>query len=303
MSRRAALIGAGAILIGVVATACGVRDGTNGEPPPPTGPTPVITAAAQISLPLDGHRLTLEEDLLLQRAEGHLVVVCMARFGVTYEPPEPRPGLSSAGHERLYGLLDPEIAANWGYTGENSAGLGTAQARPPAPERHEELLTGSPERGTGPDGGCVGEARRDLAAGSQQADENLIIDLAYVAGVRAEADGRVRAAFARWSACMAAAGFDYEDPWEPNNHPWPHDDGTVSRQEKAVATADVRCKHETNLAGVWNTVAAAHQRRLIEQHGNLLSALERARGHRLERAAGIMSDADAERRRHGPVRR
>jgi hypothetical protein len=290
-----------AVLVSFVVTACGSHREPSGEPAPSIGPIRVVTDASQISLPLDAYQMSVEEDLLLQRAEWRLAVECMARFGIAYEPPKIYPGLSNTNHERLYGLLDLEKASGWGYVGEDPAKLSAAQqaadrARPPESEKAEELLGGplepnaAPVDGT-PEGGCMGEARRQLAAGHEPVDENLVFDMAYVAGARAEADERVQAAFARWSDCMDRAGFDYGGPWEPNNHPWPRHDNIVSAQEKAVATADVTCKHKTNLAGVWNAVGAAHQLHLIEQNRQLLAALKQSRAYRLERAAAILSGA------------
>ena len=86
---------------------------------------------------------------------------------------------------------------------------------------------------------------------------------------------------------MRRAGHSYADPWEPNNQNWPREP-TVSDREKMVATADVRCKHETNVAGLWTAVDAAYQWRLIEEHAVALEDLRRSRVVRLQRAAEVL---------------
>jgi hypothetical protein len=289
--------------LAALATAgCGDRGDPSAEPPE-IGPIRVITDAAQLSLPLDEHQMTREQDLLLQRAEWQLAVQCMARYGVDYEPPPLHPALSVVDHERLYGLLDVEEAAAWGYGGQAPARQDAAQehadgAQPPDSQAVQELLMGPSdpraESATAiPEDGCMGEARRELAADDRSADErvdeNLIFELAVVAGQLTLEDERVQAAFDRWSDCMAKASLDYDDPWQPNNHPWPRADGTVSEREKTVATADATCKHTTNLVGTWNAVDIAFQRHLMDEYSQPLTELKRLRASRLERAAQVAS--------------
>lgn len=100
----------------------------------------------------------------------------------------------------------------------------------------------------------------------------------------------MQAAFAAWSDCMTAAGYSYAGPWDASDDQWLSD--VVTDQERLVATADVTCKHETNLAGIWSAVDAAYQERLIEQHAEALTALQAARKRVLSRAAGIVASSE-----------
>lgn len=69
---------------------------------------------------------------------------------------------------------------------------------------------------------------------------------------------------------MERAGFDYSTIWDPNDQAWPE---PVTDEEIAVAIADVECKQETNVLGVWMAVEAAYQVSAIRQHENELDAL------------------------------
>ncbi|MER7001147.1 hypothetical protein [Streptomyces sp. NPDC000410] len=109
-----------------------------------------------------------------------------------------------------------------------------------------------------------------LRSGALEADQQLPYNLSKLTFRWAEEDPRVRAAFAAWSRCMAEAGHTYKDPWEPNDIPTWEDPA----QENKTAVADVRCKHRTNLAGIWMVVEAAYQHAVVEENRTALNAVE-----------------------------
>jgi hypothetical protein len=71
---------------------------------------------------------------------------------------------------------------------------------------------------------------------------------------------------------MATRGYRYAEVMDPNNQAWPEPPGDT---EIATATADVGCKIETNLVGVWSAVEAAYQRRIIEQNPEHFAGTQR----------------------------
>jgi hypothetical protein len=74
---------------------------------------------------------------------------------------------------------------------------------------------------------------------------------------------------------MRRAGFSYRTPWDANDDPrWWVDQDTASDPEIATATADVGCREDANLVGLWYAVETAHQTRLIEENSEQLRALE-----------------------------
>ena len=120
-----------------------------------------------------------------------------------------------------------------------------------------------------PDGGCHGEANREI--GERPATETELLALLQKQAIfYAEQDDRLLAAFKLWSGCMARAGFSYSQPWAANDQGRWKD--PRSRDEQILtATADVACKHEVNLVGIWVAVESAYQRQLMQAHGNALA--------------------------------
>lgn len=277
------------------------------EPPPEPGPVRQITDLSQISFPLEAYAMTPEEDLMLQRAVWVLTIDCLKRFGVDDVEPPPLIPTNRLMTSRRYGMLDLDGARDRGYRGSDPAAdradaeadaaaeadrvaglagvllLGEGSGVPLPPETPVPLPPGAPRDG------CLNEARRILADGGEMYDPNVLLQRADEALLRAERDERVQAAFAAWSACMADAGFTYAHPWEANNDDsWGVD---VTDQERMVATADVTCKLETNLVGVWNAVDAAYQEQIIERDAELLNEMVENRRKLLDRAAEIVANS------------
>jgi hypothetical protein len=85
---------------------------------------------------------------------------------------------------------------------------------------------------------------------------------------------------------MQGSGYSYSSIWEPNDQAWPE---PPSNAEIAVATADVRCKQESQLVETYYAVETAYQRRLIDKHQQDLSGLLEYADGRLRNATEIVS--------------
>ena len=85
---------------------------------------------------------------------------------------------------------------------------------------------------------------------------------------------------------MARAGFDYTDPWQPNDNP-EFQGLEANAREIATATADVRCKREVNLVGIWASVETAYQERKIGENADALQNVKAAIRVMLGNAARI----------------
>ncbi|MET7398942.1 hypothetical protein ABZS66_36230 [Dactylosporangium sp. NPDC005572] len=259
-------------------------------------------------LPLDAYQLSEKEYVTVQRAAWRLIRDCVQRFGGEYTVPE---GLVTAdlprfehANERRYGLFDADSAAARGYNiPPDLQPVGRDKSAGWNPSEAEKLLVrgvdtsgGSPvavELPTDRDGkrlpvdGCTGEANRTLGGGQQASvDTSLGNTLSLDAGKRAEADSRVRDAMQQWGDCMARRGYSYSTIWEPNDRKWPEPAGD---EEIATATADVACKKETNLLGVWFAVESAYQQRIIDERIQELTAVQMILQTRAKNAAGVVS--------------
>jgi hypothetical protein len=273
--------------------------GSGPEPAPPLGPVAVVHGVGDLVLPLDAYRLTNKEYVAMGRAHARLTADCMHRFGVDLpiDTDSPVVGVNVPDfdniNERRYGLIDPDSAAMRGYLApaapgdDPAADIGPRKGNGPDPTPHILfLLSGKrrpefadaatmPTDTSGrrlPDDGCQGEAERTLAGGPHAANLTVAETYANAALRRAENDNRQHAAVAAWSTCMQARGYRYSSIWEPNDANWPRPPGA---EEIATAKADVDCKVQTNLAGIWLAVESAYQRREIERHSQELTALRR----------------------------
>ncbi|WP_145926797.1 hypothetical protein [Amycolatopsis orientalis] len=249
-------------------------------------PARVDTAdLAKFALPLDAYSPTRAENAAIGKARNTAFKNCMLGFGFDLGPLPDAPPENAGVNEFRYGLTDEAKAKASGYTVP-------PQPKPPQPEIPPEgrpIASGKGERTYQgkpvPEGGCQGEARRKLSEGAAH-DEKLVLRLGEEAGKQAEADSRVKAAFRAWSACMARAGFDYTDPWQPNDNP-EFQGLEANAREIATATADVRCKREVNLVGIWASVETAYQERKIGENAGALQNVKAAIRVMLGNAARI----------------
>ncbi|MFD5592248.1 hypothetical protein [Streptomyces griseorubiginosus] len=273
-----------------------------GEGIPPVAGIPVILGVKSLVLPIEPYLVTNRQMSAILRAREKLVAPCMRRFGFAWPDPGPgtgdgggmTPGLKNAANmDRRYGITDPALAARHGYhfapdtrqrtTEESSA------ARPDAAQPDADALavltgraadgTPAPSRYHGlalPEGGCQGQATARLTGGRPLGNDPLADEINIVSYQKSRADPRVRAAFRAWSACMRKRGYSYAAPTDAPGKDPRFTGPTPTRQETALAEADVVCKRQTNVIGVWFTVDSAYQRRMMASKGPELARAKAA---------------------------
>jgi hypothetical protein len=286
---------------------------TSAAAEPDLGPVTRVASAADLALPLDAYRMSGKEYATVRRANWRLVKACVERYGGEYTLEEADtindvPQFDNL-NERRYGLLDPASAAARGYnpppelrrrprekSGWDPSAAEELLVRGVAPRSVEELdgaTTTSVPRPTDrtgkalPEDGCAGEAERALVGNAPApGNPNLADELGVKAYKKAEADSRVREAMGRWSECMKRSGYTYPDIWAPNDKTWPE---PANDEEIATAKADVACKVESNLVGVWFTAETAYQRPLMEENAEALAAVQKDTRTRVANAARLVS--------------
>ncbi|MPZ85668.1 MAG: hypothetical protein GEV28_36925 [Actinophytocola sp.] len=272
--KRAVLVGL-ALIGGFGVAGCGVDAGAPPAPgEPKLGAIPTVARYADVEFPLDRFRTRPEEFLMLSRAHDVVVRDCLARFGIGYVVPE---RVLVPDVDRPVGVVSVDDAARFGYESPFAADVAAVDEANAAVEPlsgvARGVLRGDGQRTvdgvTVPVDGCVGEARRALVNRNPDR-ENVVVGLAADSYAMAEADSRVRAVFTGWSRCMSAAGFDYRDPWAANNDP-AFGTGVPTAEEIATAKADVACRTEENVNGVWVAVITAYQERLVTEHRDVLN--------------------------------
>ncbi|WP_354643446.1 hypothetical protein [Kitasatospora camelliae] len=299
-------------LLALVLTACGT-DAPGGEPALAAVPTPA--SAAGLRLPLQEYIPGPDQLALLNRAQWILTDQCMSRYGFHNRAPRPPEGTASRGEpDRRYGLTDPEAAAASGYGAEEAE----APRKEPMPSMDpaESLVFGGGGRvdpkaipqtqaeaekaGGGaelnglkvPVGGCNREGYLKLwRPGADSRDPMRAQELDAEAFGRSRQDSRVVKATEAWTRCMAGRGYRAANPVSPQTELGLVPAAFTSPQGVAAATADVACKRESNLVGIWFAVESAYQSRLIERNGELLTAVRRQREEAVRLAASLVSDA------------
>ncbi|MET9734203.1 hypothetical protein ABZZ79_27230 [Streptomyces sp. NPDC006458] len=113
-------LGAGMLLV----SGCGGGDGDGGPDDgraaagsarPSAGAAPAPAATDRLVFPLDAYDRQPADQSLLARAQDELAVRCMARYGFRYVPPERARTPARPVNSRVFGVVDPREAAEYGY--------------------------------------------------------------------------------------------------------------------------------------------------------------------------------------------
>ncbi|GAA1412817.1 hypothetical protein GCM10009639_65370 [Kitasatospora putterlickiae] len=212
-----------------------------------------------------------------------LVVSCMHRAGYT--------GFSGDG---LQEARPPDNATAlpagaWGYLGAEIAGVqGFHPPRRTVPGAGPAAVAGEAYDTTRVD--CDRQASERI--GSAPGPGADLIGRLFADSLDATGrDQRVTEATARWADCMAAAGFQADDPAALLDRFRAAPETTPA--ELATARADADCTTRTNLAGIWFTVLAGYQRQQIDHNAQALNAHRDAVRAQDARLTRLLAEGDA----------
>jgi hypothetical protein len=258
---------------------------------PSVGTIPRLITTETLQLPLDQFLQSPENMSKVQAAYRVRLRQCVADFGLDLTLPTPTTRQQPGPNARRYGVTDPDAVAVYGY--RPPPGTTTRKQASHLPTDVQNVLSGRGQTTINgrpvPSGGCIAKANADLAGGRAPIDDSLAMRLGAESLARSQADSRVRAVLGRWSACMKRLGFDYSTPANAIADPRFTSGDAASRTEIATATADVTCKQQANLVGVWSAVEAAYQQRSITQNQAALDAIRKAHEDQLRHAAQVLS--------------
>ncbi|MFG3213818.1 hypothetical protein [Streptomyces tendae] len=236
--------------------------------------------AKGLTLPVEKYLVSYPEVVQWQRARRGVWVSCMARYGFEEFNP-PVPGLNppteynDANMSRRYGISDAALAAKYGYHLSPEV-MVEPPVWEPAPGAEEAVFSGEgQEVGDGtyngkaiPDGGCRGEAERELG---QPPRSETASQVEMTALKESMDDPTVQAVVAKWSSCMKAEGYSVAHPYRAADQ-FNTSTGTASPEEIALATADVACKEETSLISVWHGVESGREQAVVAKQRTKLDA-------------------------------
>ncbi|MFJ4792878.1 hypothetical protein [Kitasatospora purpeofusca] len=270
------------VALGAAAAGCAAADPKAGPAPAAAPPVvdaiPTLDTADGRALPIAQYLISPDEDRRIETARTALIGSCMKRFGFDYAPEAngTKPDLMV----RRYYLTDAASAAvqgyHWGAPADRAQQSATPQ--PPAPEMQAVLGQGrdapaDPAAPAGrtynglaiPPGGCLGEADDTLTRGGGiLQDDAGALEINGRSFADSMADGRVKAAFAAWSRCMKEKGQTYASPVDAVGDERWFSSPTATAPEIAAATADIGCKQQNNVVGIWFAVETAYQDRAVQ---------------------------------------
>ncbi|MFJ4769950.1 hypothetical protein ACIP88_12630 [Streptomyces uncialis] len=310
------LIASGCVATVLAVTGCDSSSGANGsgdsggsgsESVPSAAAAPELTSTTDQSLPVEAYMYTKDRSDRLSSARMTLRTQCMRRFGFTYEGPKAEELFQPKSVAQFrYGVTDAGDAAVHGYKPAGSERKAAQPSPVPLAPAANTALTGTTDTSIKPGsaeakggqdingqkvpaGGCIGEADRKLGAASGQdfGDAPSVVKVNSDSWAKSYNDKRVRAVFTEWSACMKGKGYAYADPMKANDDPQWQQSATATQRERQVAAADVACKHQHNVLGVWYSVDVAYQKQVIEQNAETLTEVKKQIDKRLKLAADL----------------
>ncbi|GAA3115780.1 hypothetical protein [Streptosporangium carneum] len=301
-----------ALAVAVVVTGC-VFDATEGKETGAAGEkgnaaVSVPRPSVDLTLPLDEYDLTPTQLPVVRRARFMLVNKCMKTFGLSVEVPPTEP-ITYPKNGNYLGWLGELQVEKYGYAGRPGAWEEAVVASDgvysvTVTDDQYRVLDGKVRKFHGktvPVGGCGGSVEAVLAGKGPvrswySFEEGRVGTFAADAADRAYKDSRMRDAERVWSGCMKRAGFDYATPSDAQGDPrWastakeesPGPRGTPA--EIAVATADHRCRLETDYYGARRTANADAQRKIMAEHSAFLEELKKLNQTHLENAAKVLA--------------
>jgi hypothetical protein len=294
-SSRLAALAAGLLTAALVATCS-----TGGGPVPVgAGLTVGVDVHGEMILPIDNFTFTTDEAGRSILATTLLTGECLHDHGYPFDPAAARAENAASarvsamdvgeyGNKRRYGVTDAAVAARYGYhlvsvasgvkstvDRQNPHGLGDFPQGAAGAAKLQAVTD------------CQRAAEARIAGGGAVAEASVVAAISHDSFDRSLTDPAVVAAFAGWSACMKAKGYDLAGPDHITGVTV--DSPTVPPAEVAMAEADVVCKQRSRVVETWFDSEATYQRQQIEQHAGELEQARRAHDDQMARVTAIVA--------------
>ena len=252
---------------------------------------PPTELVQSLHLPFDAYTLSLAELYTLENAQDWLTRECMTARRYDWKVIERPTKLKDLRNRRRYGVVEMEIARQYGY--HVPAGLITPLAVDQTSDRRDDSLTEQQKETAYGEGGCAREAVTRLRPKADP-DLGLLQRLDRGSLADSQKDSQVAAAMRSWQACVRRLGFDYRDPFAAMSDArwWADASAPASSQEIAVAVADVGCKEQTGLVTAWHAAEARVQAEAIRTHPDEFQELRAAVTAEVTAAEAVLAQQD-----------
>lgn len=268
---------AAAVLVSAAALVTGCGADTRRSPSRPS-----------IVLPLTAYHLNSDDNAVVAAARTVLMRECMTTKGHRWTRPPVPAGKNALldGNARRYGLADLQAAQRFGYHVPEEPRVARAQ---------EAMATWSgklskEERNSlfGP-GGCEEKADSVIWKGVPR-NGMWLYEMGSKAFDDSAEDPAVVSATAAWSRCMKQRNFSYRTPQEAvEDRRWNLDSPKITSAERAVATADVHCKEQTNLIAIRSGAERRIQTEMIRQNPARFKAIQKANDRFIRNARAVLN--------------
>ncbi|MGP3637624.1 hypothetical protein ACTU45_30520 [Streptomyces sp. 24-1644] len=235
--------------------------------------------AKGLTLPLDEYATSSVDGYAWKVAVQDQWRSCMARYGFSdFGPPQisEQSAVMQADSAmgRRYGVSDLDLARKFGY--HLPTGTQESPYWEPAAGAESTVFTGvgaGVDDGTYegkalPEGGCRGEAQRMFPMPRTPEAERVGITVFEETRKSPE----VVKAVAQWVSCMKQKGYERSHPLEDlGKLGLSPSSPSAGSEEIAHAVADVECKADSELVGVWNAKEKAGQQKAIKENASRLA--------------------------------
>lgn len=253
--------------------------------------SPDVPAASaqtrELSVPLDAYKMSRLDLWTIEYAEDLVTRDCMRSRGLDWELLPPPPAVDPDPlNRRRYGVIEPEVAARYGY---HLPPLPPESAAREAVWARRDRLPAKEHAAAYDDHGCRSDARARLRAGIDDFDNSRLADFSSRAFQDSFNHPQVRAAFTQWSRCMASAGFRYPDPFAALQDKTWSESARPKEPEIATAKADVECKQQVILPAIWSSAEEDIQNSLIQTNADEFQSFRKAKDTELEAARLVLT--------------
>ncbi|MDH6128059.1 hypothetical protein [Kitasatospora sp. GP82] len=302
----AAAVGACAALAVLSGCSAASADGT-GAPAP--SPTPTTVESTDLHLPIADYIPSQADQTLYSKGAQVVLQECMKGYGLSF--PDHYLGPKSAPStitEMRYGVTSSARAKTTGYHfGPADPGYLDFTPPPDQPENRDQGYqlvlkgNGTPGKNEGtpttyrsmtvPPGGCMGQMTKKLSAGATFLGEADLVKQINAKGFsQSMQEPAVQAVFKDWSSCMAGKGYHYATPMDAVNDP-AFGGPKPAPGEPQTAQADLACKQQYNVVGVWYASEANQQRALMAQHAGELRTIKVQMQQQIAVASDVLRSA------------
>lgn len=241
-----------------------------------------------LSLPFESYDLNLKQLYVIRSAEDVLMQKCLAVHSVEWPLIEQPSGNMSSLNRRRYGVIEREVAQEYGYHVVPDPEVTAANREDLA--RKGGMTTEELKLAFGVDGvgGCWSDSHESLRRSDSENDYALYNKLTLKLFEESQNSRVVKNSIKRWSGCMQLLGYRYKNPLEAiGDKRWAQLD-YPGRGEVAVAVADVKCKGEVGLVAVWQKEERRLQENAIRENAAYFKELKSTMDDNLRTARSIL---------------